>query len=295
MYVRSCRVGSRILIGASFSEGRFLLADFPKKQLLVDIRLSGNCEDDFDVSFDGKWLVTECIREGTWGIGLYSTESKEQTLFVPAHEIVDIVISADGKSVLYTLAGKGNFFRRLDSKEEIKVTGIGGLGLGDINSDYQRFVLPVRKQSVLGLLDMEDGHIETIQIPRKGSIYPVGFCKANHGSWLIACDDSGSIMQIDWDTYKLGWVNDMKRTHLVCISGNGQLIGVEVRNGAQFHVDVLASDTGQSLRKIPNVRTGASPFLDFSVIRDDGTILDLETGAESPGVSKSSWWRALGI
>lgn len=293
MYVTSCTIRDEVLLAASFSGGRLLLVDYDKPRVVLDFALPRNCEHKFAFTPDGKTLAASCTVGQRWGVGLYCVDTGQRTWFRAARELICVFVNAGGTGVLYG-STRGVFFARVAGEETIKLTGDLLIGGGESTADCRWHFAPAWRLRGIAKIDMEDGRVELVRPSSGARIDRVKRCPADH-TWLVADSEDG-ITRLSADLEQVMWHRQIGGAGEFCICGNGRWVGVEVHTPPK-EIDVLVLDcaSGATVRRFEHTRTGSSPLFGSTVLRADGTVLNLETGEESDGVSKPAWWRALGL
>lgn len=298
MFVHVFSVGGRILVGASFYEGRIAIATLDPHEVVAEIRLPFSTRAAFALTPDASQLVT--AYQAPLGVDVWEVATGKHVARFGRFNAAQLGLDQRGRfAVLARGSCKVVDLRTGQSAPVLRLPDVYGALL-----DHQTWSMwvPFEKRAAVGRIWFERMEVETVPLATDEHIWT-----------LRRAPDESCVILMRSKTLSHG----RERGSLECatdVTGptiwNLTLRGGDVSSQGSFTGDsrfflvnaveskcviVFDARRGTEVRRI-DVRTDpANPLPGPCSMTSDGRIVDAEEGVVRDAVNKSEWWRKAGL
>lgn len=285
-------IGGEHYMAAAYPGVRMLWARLNPPQLLQSIRIKEHNFDRYDVSPDGRLLVT-----GPWrkrGIDLWDLKSGSHLDSFGPNHIADVLFDSTGRYVLAESDDRVFVWDTVGGRE-LRLRGCKSAQGACMRLRDQTILVPVPQQSGAYLFDSTDARLELVDVKDTQNMDSARW-SPDERFLLMRGDANRLTLRCELreePLWSVQYPEDEFWLSYYSFSGDGELIGFQNETGKLGSV-VLDAHSGAVMSHL-DVRIGdARPFINASVMTGDGYIVSLATGEEKSGVSEFKWWQAIG-
>jgi hypothetical protein len=287
-----------ILIAASLSRGRIVLADYASRRLIGQATLPADCKRAYDVHVESLTVAT-----GYWSLpSLYVWRLNEHPRWLlelaGRLHVWDLMLDESGRCVLYA-AGEGVYAQRASGGEAYKLKGVKNLGSGSFDQSKEGYLLPKNAPGALLHYHFSSGASATISIPVQNRVLCIRR-SPRHQSFCVI-DERMRVYCFDY-AYSLLWERDVSEyrqsaddgAYVGAYSGNGEVFGVTVTHLSTFTLVALNTSDGSVMSVVRDCHADGVPFEDETIVSEAGQVVDLTRGKVIADLGDARWWRACG-
>jgi len=291
MYVKPFIIDNECFLGASTSDGRILWASYSKRRLISVIELPEPVDDGFDVSPDGRYIVT--VYWYTKGAHLWDLQSGTKAQTFGGKELTRALFDSTGAFAVIG-SDRGRLIRDISEETDLKLSRCGDICGACSSRQTNTMLLPSTRNGYVIQFDGRTRSTKALRITGHTEIWLIRWSPEEDK--LLMMDDTGLITcraslnaQPDWELRLQG--DDI--TSLGDFSPDGKFVAFSA-NEAQQTIVIDAND-GRVLSRLP-VLTGATwRYVGSKVMSSGGKIIDLADGSVNEELCNWRWWRSIGV
>jgi hypothetical protein len=264
--------------------GRIAIFDHKENQIQSEFELPENCGRSICLSHDGKYFATAYWHRE--GIHIWSIQTGEVTQRIASSKVGGLRFDKSTEYIIFH-SKSGSYARALSGEKTQRIKYCEGIDSASLSPSNHLYI-PINRKGKYVDLEFDPFSSSIIDLHTPAKFHWIRHSPNNESYFLI--DSHKSVYCYKTGTNKLNWHRSLKQIvqndfmYAGTYSGNGELIGLTITELSGFRTIVLNAQHGEVVNEFPDQSCHGYPFGNFSVLLENGNVLNLESGETEPGL-----------